>query len=225
MNAYQRARLLADCPLFAQLNAADIQQLATAAHARNYRRGQILFYQGDPGDSILLVAQGQLKVYSMTEDGEAFLLSVVGKGQSLGEVSLADGGPRSATVEALTDVSVIRVSREAVLDLAATSPALTHAMLACLSTVVRRLTGEAADLALLDLHHRLAKFLLSECPSGANPVFDLPLTQAEIASRVGSTRQGVNAALRDLQHRGWITRTGHRVRIRDASALERFVRM
>jgi CRP-like cAMP-binding protein len=89
--------------------------------------------------------------------------------------------------------------------------------------VVRRVTGTAADLVFLDLPRRVAKLIVDEHRSSGSDVIDMPLTQSEIASRVGASRQSVNAALRDFQRRGWITSSGHEIRIRDIRALSRFV--
>ena len=223
MDEGQRGALLATCSLFRDVPEQDLRHLATAATVRRYRRGQLLFYEGDVGDSLLLVAEGMFKAYSTSKDGEEFLLAVVHPGDSLGEVCLADGGTRSATVEAMTDAVTLRLPREAVLTAAAGSPALTLAILRALASVIRRLTGTAADLVFLDLPRRVAKLIVDEHQASGSEVIDMPLTQSEIANRVGASRQSVNVALRDFQRRGWITATGHVIRIRDIRALSRFV--
>lgn len=225
MDARRRVALLSRCPLFAGLTDADLQVLADAATVRHYRRGQIVFSEGDSGDSLLLVAEGRLKAYSMSPEGEEFLLHLVDAGESLGEVSVVDGRARSATVEAQTDSIVLRLPRTSVMSLAATSSALQQALLVALSSVVRRLTDAAADLVFLDLPRRVAKLVLDEYRAADSFVVDMALTQSEIASRVGASRQSVNAALRDFQRRGWILTSGHgrTLRILDVRALERFV--
>ena len=77
-----------------------IQRLAAAAGLHRYRRGQILFVEGDSGDSLLLIVDGTLKAYSTSAEGEELSLAVVGPGETLGELTLADGGSRSASVAA-----------------------------------------------------------------------------------------------------------------------------
>ena len=223
MDERQRVAVLATCSLFKEVPEKELLALAATATVRRYRRGQLLFYEGDVGDSLLLVVEGMFKAFSTSPDGEEFLLAVVHPGDSLGEVSLADGGTRSATVEAMTDAVTLSLRREAVLAVAAGSPALTTAILRALASVVRRVTGTAADLVFLDLPRRVAKLIVDEHRSSGSDVIDMPLTQTEIASRVGASRQSVNAALRDFQRRGWITSSAHEIRIRNIGALARFV--
>jgi CRP/FNR family transcriptional regulator, cyclic AMP receptor protein len=223
MDQEQRTRILAASRLFAEVPTPAIQHLATAAGLHRYRRGQILFVEGDSGDSLLLVVDGTLKAYSTSAEGEEFLLAVVGPGETLGELVLADGGSRSASVAALTDAAVLRLSRQAVLDAAEIWPQLTTALLKSLADVVRRLTGAAADLVFLDLPRRVAKMLLIEREVSRSDVFETRLSQEEMAHRVGGSRQSVNTALREFQRRGWIAINGHRIHVRHPEALQRFV--
>ena len=221
MDERQRVEVLAGCALFRALPAAALQQLAAHAAIRNCRRGQILFAEGDPGDSLIVVVSGSLKTYSTTEHGDEFLLAVVGPGETLGELALADGGLRSATVSALTEASVLRIPRDAVLELARSEPALMNALLLALASVIRRLDAHAADLAFLDLPRRVGKLLLAQhaaAPNGAPA-----LTQTEMAARVGSSRQSVNAALQEFQRRGWIRLAAREITVLEPGALARFV--
>jgi CRP-like cAMP-binding protein len=216
-----RVRLLTRCPLFADVPEPDLVRLATAAGLRRFRRGQLLFAEGDDGDSLLVVAEGSLKAVSTSPDGEEFLLAVVERYEAVGELTVADGGVRSASVTALTDTAVLRLPREAVLAVARTSPPVAMALLAALAAVVRRLTGAAADLVFLDIPRRVAKFVLAQGAGG--PVVRTRLTQAEMADRVGASRQSVNAALQDFQRRGWITVGSREITLHDPAALRRFV--
>jgi len=220
MDERQRAQVLAGCGLFSGLPPASLQQLAAQSVVRNCRRGQILFAEGDPGDSLLVVVSGSLKAYTTSEQGDEFLLAVVGPGEVLGELAIADGGVRSATVAALGTAEVVRVPRKAVLDCARSEPALTDALLVTLASVIRRLDGHAADLAFLDLPRRVGKLLLGQHASPQNVP---PLTQTEMAARVGASRQSVNAALQEFQRRGWVRVAAREISMRDPAALARFV--
>ncbi len=223
MDEDARARVLRGCDLFAAVPEPDLQRLAAASSARRYRRGQFVVHEGDPGDSLLVVAEGNLKAVTTSPHGEELLLAVVEPGESVGELTVADGGDRSATVAALTDAVVLRIPRESVLAVAAHSPALTRALLGSLARTIRRLTGDAADLVFLDTPRRVAKLLLSLAPGSGPPRVHLALTQSELAERVGATRQTVNAALQGLQRRGWITVDQRDVTLLDLPALRRFV--
>jgi CRP-like cAMP-binding protein len=222
MDSAQKIALLRTCPLFDQLPVADLARLAGLTSLRRHRRGHVLFSEGDPGDSLLVVADGRLKVLTRSEDGIELLLAVVGPPDSLGALTIADGGPRSATVEALTDAVVLRVARTDILALAAAGSTVSLALSRMLAVVVRRLTGTAADLVFLDLPRRLAKLLLAQRQIAGSDIVDVPWTQADMASAIGASRQSVNAALHGFQDRGWVTVQGPRLWVRDADALTHF---
>lgn len=222
MDERTKLRALAGCRLFTGLPEADLERLAAGAAPRRYGRGQLLFYEGDPGDSLLVVVEGSLKAVSTSLDGEELLLAVLEAGETVGELTVADGGTRSATIAALTDVTVLRVPRETVLSAAERSPALTRALLGELAGMVRRLTGDAADLVFLDVPRRVAKLLLS-LPRGEGGVVRTQLTQTDLAEKVGASRQSLNAALQHFQRRGWVVVGNREFRLRDEQALRRFV--
>lgn len=222
MDELARARTLARCPLLADLPERDLRRLAAAATVRHVKRGQLVFTTGDAGDSLIVVADGRLKAFHSSPEGEELLLDVVDPGGSLGELTVADGGPRSLSASALTNATLLRVPRGAILEVAATSPALTSALLAALAAVVRRLTGSAADLVFLDSRRRIAKLVLQLCPPDGARV-RTGLTQGEMAERVGTSRQSLNTALQDFQRRGWLTVSGGDLALLDAASLRRFV--
>ncbi len=221
MDENTRKRWLAGCRLFSDLPEPELGRIAAAAGLRRYRRGQLLFYEGDPGDSMLVLVQGRLKAVSTSPQGEELLLAVLEPGEAVGELTVADGGTRSATIGALTDAVVLRLPRDAVLASLERSPALVRAMLESLAGTVRRLTADAADLVFLDTPRRVAKVLLALPRDG--DLIRVRLTQSELAERVGASRQSVNAALQEFQRRGWITVATQGTRLRDTAAMSRFV--
>lgn len=221
MDADARAEFLGGCPLLRGVPPADLLRLAEAAQLRRYRRGQLLFSEGDAGDSLLVVVSGSLKAFSPNAEGGELLLTVIERYQSVGELSVVDGGARSASVSALSDATVLRVPRETILAVAAHSTELSRALLDALASLIRRLTGSAADLAFLDIPRRVAKFVLTRVNGEGRPA--ARLTQADMAAAIGASRQSLNAALQDFQRRGWITVRPGEIELRDAEALRRFV--
>lgn len=222
MDTARKTALLRLCPLFEHASTADLEQLASKSVLRHYRRGTVVFYEGDPGDSLLVVAEGRLRVLTRSEDGSELLLAVVSPPESIGILAIADGGPRSATVEAMTASVALRVGRADVLRLAANAPPVADALVGMLAVVVRRMNGTAADLVFLDLPRRLAKLLLEQSRGAAGNLVDISWTQADMANFIGATRQSVNSTLRDFQRRGWITAEGHLLRVSEPAALARF---
>src|SRR5690348_1423848 len=95
---------LAKSPLLQDLPQEILEQIASGARRRTYRRGEVLFHQGDPGDALVILESGTVKVLVYSDNGDETVLSIVGPGQSFGELALIDGEARSATVQALEPV-------------------------------------------------------------------------------------------------------------------------
>jgi CRP-like cAMP-binding protein len=176
---------------------------------------------GDPGDTLIVVVSGQVKISVRSADGAELTLTVVGRGATAGEVSVADGGPRSANIETVTDSELLFIPRAAVQAVCARVPAAAQALTSAIAADLRRLTETTSDLVFLDLPRRVAKMLLSQ-PRGDDDVIRQQLTQEEYARLLGSTRQSVNIALRGFERRGWIEMRDRSVTVKQPSALARF---
>jgi CRP-like cAMP-binding protein len=207
--------------LFGSVPDADLAPLAAASRTRVYRRGQIVCAMGDPGDTLIVVLSGRVKVAIRSADGGELTLVMVGPGGTLGEVSIADGGPRSADVETLEDSRLLFLPRGLVQDVCARVPAASQALAGSVAETLRRLTEETSDLVFLDLPRRAAKVLLSQ-PHDSAGVIRPHLTQEQLARQVAGTRQSVNAALRGFERRGWIAVDGREVTLRQPEMLSRF---
>ena len=159
--------------------------------------------------------------------GDELVLSVLGAGEVLGELSVIDQGPRSATAEALGDVELLAVAAADVRALLEDQPTLLLAAAAELAGTVRRLTGSAADLVFLDLGGRIAKLLLrlseehGHWDDDGSLILDLRLSQTDLAQMVGASRPAVNRVLQSLATRGFVSIDGHVIAIHDSKALQR----
>ena len=183
-----RAGVLGRCALFSGFPAQDLHRLAAGSSLRRYRRGQFVVLEGDPGDALLVVAEGSLKAVTTSSHRGGAAAGCSRTRRDGGELTVADGGACSATVTALSDASVVRIPRDAGLAVAEHSPALLRTLPASLAGTVRRLPGDAADLVFLDTPSRVAKLLLGLAPTGSArhepaPVVHLELTQSELAQR------------------------------------------
>jgi CRP-like cAMP-binding protein len=176
--------------------------------------------EGDPGGDILVVAEGRLKVCTRSPGGDELIHRVTVAGDTFGEVSLFDPGPRSATVEALEPSVVLTVPGEAVRAEVRSTPDLAEELLRQQAGIIRRLNGTTADLVFLDLPRRLGKWLLDHADRQGR--IDLGLSQGQLAAAVGGVRQSVNSALRGFERRGWLRIDGRIVVVTDAPALAEF---
>ncbi|MEU4515374.1 Crp/Fnr family transcriptional regulator [Nonomuraea wenchangensis] len=220
----QLAAALAEIPLFRVLGEDGVRSALRAGLARRYRSGQIIFHQGDPGESLYAMLDGLVKVVFTTEHGDEIVLNMLSRGDTFGEMALLDGSPRSASIVTVRPSWVFALPRARLLELMREHPALADEFLHLLGHLVRRLTGQAADLAFLDLGGRLAKLLLELAGKHgtADAVVDLPgLTQSDLAALIGATRPAVNRALQSLVSRGLIAIEGRTITLLDVAALRR----
>lgn len=212
---------LRQAPLFDDLDDSQIGDLAEHGRVRTYRRGQLVFQSDDVGDSLAVVASGRLKVVVRSADGGELALTTLTTGDTLGELSIVDGGRRSADVESTEASTVVLIDRDDVLRLMGAEPAFTTAVLRAVAGSLRRLTDAAADLVFLDLPRRVAKWLVEQ-PRDDHGAIEAVMSQEEIAHHVAGTRQSVNAALRGFERRGWVRADGRRLVVVDIDALARF---
>jgi CRP-like cAMP-binding protein len=213
--------------IFADLPAAALEQLARNSLPRKYRRGQVLCNEGDPGESIYILEEGQLRVTQWTPAGDEAVLAVVEAPAAVGELSLLDGSPRSATLTAIGPVHVRLIPRKAFMSLIQEQPQIVPGLLATLATLIRRANARQVDLLTLDVPGRLAKWLIERAERTGAPVadgllIDLARSQGELAAEIGTTRPTLNRALRGFEDQGIIATDGPRVTILDMNKLLAF---
>ncbi len=212
---------LAGVEMFESLAPEERKRVLAAAVPRSYRKGQILFRENDPGDSLIVLLRGAVAVYRTSPAGERAVLSVVRPPDVFGEVSLLDGSPRSASAEAIEDCATLALSRAAFLELVHTHPSILDAVLRSLGALVRRLTEQNADHVFLDLPGRVAKTLVRLAGGGQAPMVTIELNQSQLAEMAGGSRQSVNQAIGSFAARGWLRTEGRRIVITNLAALRR----
>ncbi|HEY5844964.1 MAG TPA: Crp/Fnr family transcriptional regulator [Mycobacterium sp.] len=199
--------------------------LAAVCRQRVYSRGQYLWFQGDPGTVLAIICSGLVKVVLTSEHGDEVVLATLGEHEAMGELSVLDGLPRSASIVAVQPTTVLLLDRASVLEVLGRRPEVLVDVLRALGRLVRRLTEQTGDLVFLDLGGRLAKLLVrlgGRPPSGGGSVvLDVGLSQSELAAMIGATRPAVNRALQTFVSRGMITIDGPVITLRDLPALRR----
>ena len=225
MDDEDAARLLRETALFAGLDAGAAAELVKRLVRRTFRRGQPLFHQGDPGDSLYVIIEGSVAIVVSSENGDRMVLTTLHAPDVLGEIALLDGGPRSATAEPVEPVTALVLSRAVFLDLLKEQPSLADQLLRGLGALVRRLSEQAADFVFLDLGGRVAKALL-RLAEDAGPARDgmpveVTVVQNTLAEMAGGTRQSINQILQSFAQRGYIEINSRRVLICDPEALAR----
>ena len=215
------AEILRDTSLLRSVPTPDLERVLAVSRLRTFRRGQVVFTRGDPGDTLIVVVSGQVKVVVRAADGGELTLTIVPAGGTFGELSIADGGPRSADAETLEESQLLLIPRETIQEICARMPLAAQAVASSIAAALRRLTEAASDLVFLDLPRRVAKVLAGQAPDD-DGVIRVRLRQEELAHQVGATRQSVNAAVRGFHRRGWLQIDDRTVIVTQAPALSRF---
>jgi len=212
-------RLLARCRFLDGVPDEARARLAAIARPMRYAEGAMLFRRGDPGEGMVLVTDGVVRLSLVSAAGKELTLGLIGAGEPVGEIALVDGGPRSADASALTPVAALMLRHTEADTIIAAHPAMARALLRTLAARLRRTTDQVESVGLQPLAQRVAGALLKLASADASGLVRLP--QGQIATLVAASRPKVNGVLADFRTRGLVAPARAGLRIVDAAALGR----
>ena len=201
---------LSEVPLFAGLSAEALENLARSSRVRRFPAGQVIFSEGDPGEALVVLEEGLLRVCRYSAAGEEIVLAVVEPPACVGELALLDGAPRDAAVVAQRNVTVRMVPRSAFLAVLHDEPEAVDGLLRTLADWIRRANRRHADLVGLDVPGRLAKWLLERAGDLSGESIkpgthvSLGRSQGQLAAELGTTRSTLNRVLQSFGDLGFI---------------------
>ncbi len=207
-------------PLFSDLSEADLQRFAEVAREREYPKNSVILFEDDPGDALYIVSSGQVKVVLIGEDGREVILSVLGDGDFFGEMALIDDEPRSAHVIAMKDSQLLVLRRDDFQTQVEQHPKIALKLLRVLVERLRRADEKIGGLVLLDVNGRVARLLLDMADEGGTAKITRRLTHHTIAQMIGSSRETVSRAMRELVDRGLIEVSRREIVVKAREALE-----
>ena len=192
--------------LFSELSASDLEAVTKLAVTRNFPKNTMIICEGDQSDSLYVILSGKVKVFLSDEEGKAVTLNVQGEDEYFGELALLDSSPRSASVVTLEKTRLAVISKSSFEECMEKNPGISLKVSRGLARRLRELSENVRSLALMDVYGRVARTLLemSEEKDGKK-IIPQKLTQREIASMVGASREMVSRILRDLSIGGYIT--------------------
>lgn len=192
------------------LSESDLRAVGTHGVTRSYPKNTIIVTEGDKTDSLYVILEGRVKAFVSDGEGHDMVLSTQGPGEYFGEMVL-DEGPRSASIMTLEASRFLVVQKNEFREFVMKNPAFALNLIEKLIGRARALTASVKSLALMDVYGRVARLLLELAEDGENGlVIPQRLTQQEIASRIGASREMVSRILKDLSVGGYLTqsRTG-----------------
>src|SRR5712672_4597037 len=193
-------------PIFCDLDAEAFEQLCRYAKHSTLKRGTTIVSKGDPGNSLIVVISGTIKISISSPDGRSAILNLIGPGEIFGEVAVLDGLARTADATANTNCEIFVIDRREFIPFVRSQPALAMKFIELLCMRLRRTSDQVEEVILQNLPGRLASALLrltekhKLAPAGRT----IAITQQEISEMVGMTRESINKQLRVWAARNWV---------------------
>jgi CRP/FNR family cyclic AMP-dependent transcriptional regulator len=202
--------MLAQVPLFANLDPAALSALESQTKVKRYHKRTVIIEKGDDSSTLYVLERGRAKVYVADNFGREIVLRELGPGDHFGELALLGGSPRTASVETLSDCDVRLLTGTVFKDFLSKQPEVALSLIRHLAHQITHLTDTASDLALLSVYGRIAKILMEHAQEEGGRLITPPLTQQQIADRVGCSREMVSRILGDLKTGGYVSTEGKR---------------
>ena len=188
------------------------QKLVGAGKGRRIPAGRMLVQEGDPGGQLFLITQGEFRAFSCNEAGREITFGTAGPGDVIGEMAL-DGGPRSADVVAVVASEVVVIERDALREFLREDPDFAFDLIGRIIRRARIAMNSTRNMALLDAYGRLTQALEAiALPPGEDGTRETaPVSQAELASRVGCSREMISRLMNDLSKGGYVETSRRRI--------------
>ncbi len=209
--------------LFSDLPPEEIRRVLTTARRRTFSRGEVVFHEGDPADSLHLVEKGRFAVRVTTALADTATLAIRGPGEAFGELALVSDAPRSATVAALEPAETHSLYRREFDQLRRDHPHVDRMLVAVLAAEVRRMDELIVEAFYLSAEKRVRRRLrdLAAVYGGGSGPITVPLTQEDLAGLAGTSRATVNRVLREEELRGAVSLGRGKTTVLDLEMLTR----
>jgi CRP-like cAMP-binding protein len=206
MSMLSNLDLIRRVPLFSMLTADQAQAIADSVVKRRFRRGELVVEQGRKSNALFILLNGRARVLTADSRGREVILAVLESGDYVGEMSLIDNEPHSATVRAEIQTDMLVLARADFARCLPESSTLAYGILRGLVRRLRNADRQIESLALLDVYGRVARTLLDMAEETAEGVKIIrhKVSRQDMAKVVGASREMVSRVMKDLEERGVI---------------------
>ncbi|EWY39751.1 Crp/Fnr family transcriptional regulator [Skermanella stibiiresistens SB22] len=221
----EKLAVLAEHSLLKHVDPSELSQLAAYSTVARHRPRATIFRQGDPGSSMMAVLSGRVRICSYSPEGKEVTLNIVRKGEFFGEIALLDGKPRTAEALAIEETDLLVLERRHFMPWLENHPKVCVRMFGVLCDRLRRTSTQLEDTLFLEVPTRLARCLVRLATAfgvqerGGGTRIDVKLSQQQLGTLVGITRESTNKHLNEWQRDGLITVGAGTVTIRDLEGL------
>ena len=202
--------VLRSVPLLAGLSASELDLVAKSSRRLQYPKRSIVFQEGDPGDFLLVILRGRVKVVLLGDAGQETIVANLEPGEFLGEVALLDDAPRSATVMTMKDTEFLQISRGPFLALLKDRPAIAMKIMGHLAGALREANEQIRTLSMFDAYGRIIRCLLGIArkhgqTEGTRLLIRPKPSFQELARMIGCSRETVSRAVKALEQAKYLT--------------------
>lgn len=205
-----RVDLLRNVPLLSGLSEKQLELVANSSRVSRYPKGSIVFHEGDPGDFLLVILKGRVKVVLFGDSGHETTIAILECPNFLGEVALIDRAPRSATVVALEESEFLQIGSSQFLALVKEDPGIAIKVMAHLAKTLRESHEQIRTLSMFDVYGRIVRCLLGmsrdRYSTEDSRIFVRPKpSHQELARMIGCSRETVSRGMKTLQSTGFVS--------------------
>lgn len=204
---------LSKTALFNGLEQADVAIVVSQTVIRQFPRNTVIVSQGDDTDSLYVIVKGKVDVFLHNDKGKEIIINTLGVCESFGELAPLGGIPRQASIITTEDSTFGIISRQVFMDTLLIKPSISMRIIDLLISRIQDLTEEVSSLALEDVYNRVVRVLYKHADEVGEKLVTEKLTQQDIASRVGATREMVHRILKELKTGGYISIEGKHITI------------
>ena len=204
---------------FEGLDKALLARVADHMQLREYERGEVLFWEGEPCAGLHIIEQGFVKIYRLSSQGRQYIVRVLQEGETCNEVPTFDGGSNPVNLEALEATRVWVIEPDILRQLLNEHPEFAQKVIGNLAQNLRGLVRRVSEMAFYQVTHRLARLISELPPEDLSRESSAHWTQEQLAARLGTVREVVARSLKELERSGAIHLDRRRIRIADPDVL------
>lgn len=208
-------------PILNHLEGEQMEEVMKVTKSTSYKKGEVLYREGDTSDSLYIVSKGKIRIYRLSESGKEQLVRILNPGDFTGELALFRESIHEAYAEAMSETDVCMISRNDLQEFLLKYPTISLKILSEFSNRLETSEKQTTRFATEKVETRLALFLAECLESGDGPVeIELPMSKKDLASYLGTTPETISRKLADLEDEGYIKqKTSRKIEILDLDGL------
>jgi CRP/FNR family transcriptional regulator len=207
--------------LFSCLDRFQISRLSRAVIVKRYKRGALIFSEGEPASGFYIIAEGKVKIYKLSAQGKEYIMHIGGSGDSVAGVAVFSNQNYPAYAQAMSNSALLFFPKTAFLEALKEEPEIGMRMLGALASRQRRFVDTIEDLSLRDVLGRLSRYLLNLTQEKGKLTFELDIQKSDLALKLATVPETLSRNLKKLKAKRIISLNGKTITILDKEALRR----